>query len=516
MASEASPSILENDPTVSPPSQVKLQLITRHADISLPENTGPILVNTSKSNWLKEPRDPAKSKRTPDLRRYALSTLVNTLLNSEKPIPFEFLINGTFLRTSIDEYLTANGISSETTLTIEYLRAILPPVYLSSFEHDDWVSAVDVLSGTSAVATWEGSATARSPGYERILSASYDGLLRVWNMSSEVLATSSPVASGQKGLKSLKAAKFISSSQVVSSSMDRTICVWKYDEEAEGFSGTLFPQLELYGHKGSVDSLAVHHPSSKILSASADHKLGIWSTRKSDAPEAPASLLPNANKRRKLTLTPTSKTPPQRGPLALLEAHSAPVCDVIFAPTDPMVAYSASMDHTVRTWDLPTQTLVDTRSNPYPLFALTALPTLNLLAAGTSARHITLIDPRTSATTVAAMTLRGHTNWVVSLATDPGSAYGLLSGSHDGCCRIWDVRANKSEKGGRVGRSVFVLDRESTKGAAEPRERGDESKVFGVHWDQRVGILSGGQDARVQINRGIGVENKEEKDSEIG
>ena len=30
------------------PTQIKLQLTTRHADISLPEKTGPILVNTSK------------------------------------------------------------------------------------------------------------------------------------------------------------------------------------------------------------------------------------------------------------------------------------------------------------------------------------------------------------------------------------------------------------------------------------------------------------------------------------
>ncbi|MCJ1270006.1 ribosome biogenesis protein ytm1 [Lobaria immixta] len=499
MASEATPSNQGKDPIFSPPSQVKLQLTTRHPDIALPENTGSILVNTN-------------------LRRYALSTLVNTLLQSENPIPFEFLINGTFLRTSIDEYLTANGISSEATLTVEYVRAILPPVHLASFEHDDWVSAVDVLSGTSAVASWEDSAAARSPGQERILSASYDGLVRVWNMSSEVLATSSPAVSGHKALKALKAAKFISSSHVISSGMDRTVRIWKYKEDAEGFSGTLTPQLELYGHKGSVDSLAVHQPSAKILSASADHKLGIWSTKKSDAPEAPASLLPTANKRRKLTPTHTSNSPPQRGPLALLEAHSAPVCDVIFAPADPTVAYSASMDHTLRTWDLPTQSLVDTRSNPYPLFALTALPTLNLLAAGTSARHITLIDPRTSATTVAAMTLRGHTNWVVSLATDPGSAYGLLSGGHDGSCRIWDVRASKSEKGERVGRSVFVLERESTKGA-EPRERGDESKVFSVHWDERAGILSGGQDHRVQINRGVGGgvdSNNERKENEVG
>lgn len=451
----------------------------------------------------------------PDLRRYALSTLVNTLLQSEKPIPFEFLVSGTFLRTSIDQYLTAHGISSETTLTVEYVRAIIPPVYLTSFEHDDWVTAVDVLSSTSPVAKWEDNSAARSPGHERILSASYDGMLHVWNMSSEVLATSSPPT--RKWFKGLKSAKFLSSSHVVSSSQDSTICVWKYDEHAEGLSGSLTPHLKLSGHKASVDSLAVHRPSSKILSASADHKVGIWSTKKSDAPEAPAPSVSHSNKRRKTTQTPESNAPPRCGPLALLEGHSDPVHDVIFAPTDPTVAYSTSMDGTLRTWDLPTQTLVDTRSHSRSsaLFGLTALPTLNLVAAGTSERHITLIDPRTSATTVAAMKLRGHTNWVVSLTTDPGSVYGLLSGSHDGCCRIWDVRASKSEHGERVGRSVFVVERESTKG--ETREPGDESSVFSVHWDEQVGILSGGKDSRVQINRGVGVEieNKEGKESDV-
>ena len=48
MATETiTPSASQNDllPNLT---QVKLQLMTRHADISLPEKTGPILVNTSK------------------------------------------------------------------------------------------------------------------------------------------------------------------------------------------------------------------------------------------------------------------------------------------------------------------------------------------------------------------------------------------------------------------------------------------------------------------------------------
>lgn len=438
---------------------------------------------------------------TVGLRRYALSTLVNTLLESPRPIPFEFIINGTFLRTSLDDYLTANGLSSETTLTVEYVRATIPPIYLASFEHDDWVSAVDVLSSTSPAAQWVGSESAPAPGHERILSASYDGLLRVWNLSSNVLGTS-PGSTAGGHTSSAKAAIFISPSQIASCGLDRTIRIWKYTEIPSDLRATLAPTLELYGHKGSVDCLAVHAPSSRLLSASADHTLGLWSTRKSDSPPAPASLLPVAraltnNKRRKLNPNPgPPKITPQRGPLALLAAHAAPVSATMFAPHDHTVAYSTSWDHTLRTWDLPTATSVDTRTTSHALLSLAALPSLHLLATGTSARHITLIDPRASATTISAMTLRGHTNAVVSLASDPDSAYGLVSGSHDGTCRVWDVRASRSEKEGRVSGSVFVIERGSVKAEVPPNGRragGEGVKVFGVGWDHDVGIVSGGR-----------------------
>ncbi|MCJ1479294.1 ribosome biogenesis protein ytm1 [Lambiella insularis] len=475
----------ERDVTSPAQAQVKLQLTTRHADISLPEKTGPILVNTN-------------------LRRYALSTLVNALLDTDKPIPFEFLINGKYLRRSIDDYLTANGISPETVLTVEYLPAIIPPVHLASFQHDDWVSAVDALSSTSPATKWTKNGSSLASGQERILSGSYDGLLRVWNMSSEVMATSASVGNGGH-TSSIKAAKFASQTQIVSSGSDRTIRIWKYSENADGFAAALVPQIELYGHKGSIDSIAIHHPSSRILSASSDHSVGVWSTRKSDAPAPPAALLPQNNsrglKRRKLS---TSTSTPQRGPLALLSSHAAPVSSTIFAPQDPTVAYSVSWDHTLRTWDLPTASLVDTRITSHALLSLTALPDLNLVAVGSSARHITLIDPRASATTIAAMTLRGHTKAVVTLASDPSSAYGLLSGSHDGTCRIWDVRSSRTEKDGVLGESIYTIARESVKG--ETRKPGAErTKVFGVCWDKDIGIVSGGEDKRLQINRGEGV-----------
>lgn len=392
------------------------------------------------------------------------------------------------------------------------MRSIIPPVYLASFEHDDWVSSVDVLpSGLGDVSRGvesDGPVT----GDGRILSGSYDGYVRVWNMSSEVLATSAP-ASGGGHTSGVKAARFLSRSRVVSSGLDRTVRIWDYSEPEDGSSGRLVPKMVLYGHRGSVDDISVHAPSSCILSASGDHTVGVWSTKKSNAPPAPESLISsNPSSRSKRQKLATSDTAPKRGPLALLKSHSAPVSSAIFKPTDPTVAYSSSWDHTLRTWDLATSSLVDTRTTSHALLSLTVLPGLNLLATGTSARHITLIDPRTSATTVAAMTLRGHANAVVSLCPDPNNDYGLVSGSHDSTCRVWDVRSTKPGRAqdgagvpeGAVGESVYVIERESIKGQGR-RVGGEGSKVFGVVWDREVGIVSAGEDRRVQINKGQGV-----------
>jgi ribosome biogenesis protein YTM1 len=473
----------------APGAQVKVTFTTTEADLQLPESKRQLLV-------------PA------DIRRYGLSRVLNSesMLDTGS-IPFDFLVNGSFLRTSLEDYLTTNGLSLETNLTLQYVRSLIPPVYEASFEHDDWVSAVDVLSQTSPSGRWSGDGFQR--GQDRILSASYDGLLRIWNASGQVITTS-PSGSHGGHTASVKAAKFLTNSQLASAGMDRTVRVWKYTE-TDHFSGDLKPTLELYGHSGSVDSLEVDGASKRLLTASADGAIGFWSTSKTSAPEADASLLPGAHtsKRRKIT---TSVTAAQRGPLSLMQIHSAPATAAAFDPRDRTVAYSVSQDHTVRTLDLTTSTVVSTLATSHPLLSLCALPRSGgapLLAAGTSARHITLVDPRASASTTSVMTLRGHGNKVVSLSPSPDNEYSLVSGSHDGTCRIWDLRsarpATKDEGGlGSVSEPVYVIERESRQGSKKKPVAGEGCKVFGVVWDG-LGIFSGGEDKKVQVNSGRNV-----------
>ncbi|KAK3949653.1 microtubule associated protein [Pseudoneurospora amorphoporcata] len=476
-------------------AQVRVTFTTQEEDIQLDESKRQLLV-------------PA------DIRRYGLSRILNSesMLDTNS-IPFDFLVNGSFLRGSLEEYLNANGLSLETNLTLQYVRSLIPPTYEASFEHDDWVSAVDVLSVTSPAGRWSGDNFQR--GQDRILSASYDGLLRIWDASGNVIGTS-PSGSHGGHTASIKAAKFLSSTQIASAGMDRTVRVWKYTESGESYEhrGELKPTLELYGHTSSIDSLEVDGASKRILTASADGSIGFWTTSKASAPEvSDSSLLPGAHtsKRRKL---PTSVTAAQRGPLALMNIHNAPATAAVFDPRDRTVAYSVSQDHTVKTIDLTTSSVVSTFTTSHALLSLAALPRSSasapLLACGTSARHITLVDPRTSTAATSVMTLRGHANKVVSLAANPENEYSLVSGSHDGTCRIWDLRsvrpATKDEGGmGSVSEPVYVIERESQQGRKKKSTvTGEGCKVFSVVWDQ-LGIFSGGEDKKVQVNKGRGV-----------
>lgn len=422
------------------PVQVQVKFVTRHPDIAVP--TAPILVPSN-------------------LKRYGLSQIINHLLDTSTPVPFDFLTGGAFLRTSLNSYLQQNGLSAESVITLEYVRAVVPPKFQAAFQHDDWVSSVST------------TALDNDKNLTRILSGSYDGIARVWNLSGQVL-TETPGHSS-----AIKSAKWINNgAQFVTSSMDRSLRLWGYDEEA----ATTTPIAELLGHKSTVESIAVDSRTTKVLSASADSTIGIWSTLTTDSPAAPADVLPPKPKKRR---TSASTTTPQFGPLCLLSGHSSPVSGVTFDPKDSTVAYSVSWDHTIRTWDLATQSLVDTRTTQHPILSICVLPSLSLLACGSSARHITLHDPRASASTVATSTLRGHTNAVAALCANRDSEWQMVSAGHDGTVRVWDVRAAGSG-------SMFTIKREG-EGVS------GKEKVFDVEWSE-VGIVSGGEDKRVQIN----------------
>ena len=89
--------------------------------------------------------------------RIDLSKLVNETLELEKHIPFDFVINGTLLRTSLSEYMSENGLSTENTVEVEYVPIIGKPEEKSSEDLPDWVSGIANSGSVYAVGCYDGS-----------------------------------------------------------------------------------------------------------------------------------------------------------------------------------------------------------------------------------------------------------------------------------------------------------------------------------------------------------------------
>ena len=456
------------------------------------------------------------------------------MLATPSPVPLDFLVNGTtFLRASLADHLSAAGLSTEATITLTYVRSLVPPQYDASFPHDDWVSAVDLLSSTCAVAAAAHSTAAIVP--ERIASASYDGLVRIWDPSGVVRAT----AAGHS--RRLNAVKWLSPTALVSAGGDQKLLLWDYVEPSSSFSSSsssssssassiLRPRLELFGHSAMVTALDVHPSSNRILTACADGSIGLWSTSRKEAPAADPALIPTpqqAKRARKMTAAaaassssssstaPAQGGAPQRGPLAIMsQLHTEPATAVVFHPADRTVAYSAAHDRTLRTIDLTTHRCVSTITTLHPLLCAAPLPrsAAGLVAVGSAARHVALLDPREAgARSSAALTLRGHLNMVSAVAAAPsgtsGGDYALVSGSHDGTCKVWDLRSVRpgraDEGGGSVAEPVYSIPREWLRVKnASLAPAGTGAKVLTVAWDESWGIVSAGEDKQVQVNRG--------------
>lgn len=437
--------------------QIKVKFFTRDEDETLHCSSNPIYIPVS-------------------LKRFGLSEIVNHLLETETPVPFEFLIDGTILKTDVQEYLINNGLSTEAFLTLEYTRAVLPPKFLSSFNNDDWISSIDSI-GSMELTDGNGEKLFTAP---KILTGSYDGIVRIYNSSGKVetqlTGHSQPV----------KAVKFITPTKFVTAGMDRSLRLWRAgavsdeDVDKETQAGHTFALLDY--HKSTVSTLGLDLKTNRILSGSYDNSIAFWSTNPkemntSDPIDASEKLSSASRKRLKLAVKDSSIK--RKAPLAVLESHHAPVEGVLFDEHDSTIGYSVSQDHTIKTWDLMTARCVDTKQTNYSLLSLVALKNMNLLATGSSARHINLHDPRSSKVTTSQ--LIGHTNFVVSLATTDND-YMLISGSHDGTAKIWDIRANKA---------MYTITRESQE---------KKAKVFAVNWDKEIGIMSCGSDKKLQIN----------------
>ncbi|KAL5478615.1 YTM1_2 [Sanghuangporus weigelae] len=409
-------------------------------------------------------------------KRYQLSQLVNKALALSNPVPFDFIFKktGELLRDSLQAWCQATGVGMEETLEIEYVESLLPPSRLAGIPHDDWVSGVSLgIQG-------------------HFVSTSYDGLVRVFDQSQILVHALSGHTGPVTSVSVLSGSQNSDEVILASSSHDTTARLVSYNTVTK----TSQALASLHLHSSPVSSISSSSSGTHLLTAGWDSLIGVWDTHipPSDEVDLPSVDEGKNRKRRRIanggddTASPKRKTP-----LSVLKSHTSRVAAALFSSTDEKQAYSASLDSSIRKWDIEVGICLHSQIvAEAPFIALAHLCAPDILAASSTDRTVRIFDSRTfiskpSSLTSSAPIILQQASTPATLSASPTNSHHVASGGYDGVVRIWDVRSTKGAVASfRAGEG------------AEPEKRGD-GKVLGLDW--RNGVMAVGGEAGLDIWR---------------
>jgi WD40 repeat protein len=289
------------------------------------------------------------------------------------------------------------------------------------------------LSGHSSIV----NSASFSPDGSKIVTASDDKTVRVWDVRGQLLAT----LSGHSA--SVNSASFSpDGSKIVTASSDKTARVWDV-------RGQLLATLS--GHSSIVNSASFSPDGNKIVTAShnnifqssSDKTARVWDVRGHllatlsghSASVNSASFSPDSSKIVTASYDKTARVWDARGQLlATLTGHSSIVNSASFSPDGGKIV-TASSDKTARVWDVRGQLLATFTSY---------LSTVNSASfSPDGSKIVTVSDDKTARVWGVRgqllATLAGHSEHVNSASFSPDGSK-IVTASDDKTARVWDVR----------------------------------------------------------------------------
>ncbi len=265
---------------------------------------------------------------------------------------------------------------------------------------DNTLKVWDLDSG-SALATLQGhakevTACAVTPDGRRVISASGDQTLKVWDLDS-----GSALATLQGHAKEVTACAVTPDGRrVVSASQDQTLKVWDLE--------TLRVLATLQGHAAWVTACAVTPEGRCVISASADQTLKIWDLDSGRA-------------------------------LATLQGHGGSVTASAVTP-DGRHVVSASDDQTLKVWDLDSGRELASQQGHADWVAACAVTPDGRRVVSASHDHTLKVWDLDSGRELAS--LQGHADWVAACAVAPDGRR-VVSASHDHTLKVWDLETGR-------------------------------------------------------------------------
>merc|ERR1712227_66624 len=171
---------------------------------------------------------------------------------------FDFLVGEQLIRTNLDIRLKQNFVETDNEIEILVLKRQDAPVPEHSFSAEDWISDVAALG-------------------EKVLVASYDGTVALWDAAEEELLFQ--IACGREPDKSdpLKTCCWLNDPesenyQFAAGGIDSSLTVYQWSGNRDEKP---FPIYSLRGHHGSIETLTTVDKNT-LISAGQDRKIKIW------------------------------------------------------------------------------------------------------------------------------------------------------------------------------------------------------------------------------------------------
>jgi len=408
-----------------------------------------------------------------NLSRYGLSEVVNKLLALDKPVPFDFLVDGEFLRANVLQYIEAHKLSSEKVLRLEYVLALSEPEQSTVDETPEWISSVVALQALPS--QW-------------FASASYDGIVRVYQGAESRLS----VRLADVGLAGVAALSVDGGrgSNLVAAGQDGLLrcCALRTD----GKTAAVGPTTILRGMERpqALEAAAISEDGTLLAAAGWDQDVWIWNSEPDlfAAPEAAGS-----GSKRKAVSSSEGKAPK-----FCLKGHTQVVTCLHFGEKArfPYTLLSSSWDCSVRVWDIAAASCVCNWAVARAVTSFSLNPCMPpQLATSHEDGHVSLWDVRAAPHlgVTGALSLDASSGLPLAAAQSPHKrlasqvvwcpedAHRIASVGHDGRLCILDPRSPKMPL-----QTVQV-------GTAGPVP----TKVLCAAWLSRDELAVGGSDGKV-------------------